>query len=292
MEVFIFNTLSIQEYLAVKHGIKPVMRQGIDAKDLETLRQKVESENLSLLTKTLDISRRINQKQKMTDKILVAYISKSMKLAKQTHKAEMGQDDKRFGELLGYPECCVSFYQDKIPHPTDDKFSFTLHTLSNTKGKPSFFTNNIFNFQTKVGTKHKLDTFNVYKNLLGDRLNHFLISHIPCSYRCKESIGLGKERLKILEEEYKEFTKRLVSDIRKTFLVMDDFNWVSFDGKADGNSIRYRKAEPFLASHDGNKFVRGNRVVIEGKEIEILKDEKLLHKISNLSNGPKVADFS
>ena len=149
----IFDILDLQEFLAVKNDIRPVMRQGLEKESIDAIKRKVEKEKMRVLLKTVDIPRSVNKNRIFHKKNIVAYISKSMELAKETYKAEKENDDKNFGKLLGYPECCVDFYQHVIPHPTGDEFSFVLHTFSNTNGKPLFYTNNIFNFQTTQFSK-------------------------------------------------------------------------------------------------------------------------------------------
>jgi len=288
----IFEILSIQEFLAVKNDIRPVMRQGLEKESIDTIKRKVEKEKMCLLLKTLDIPRLVNKNQIFKERNIVAYISKSMELAKQTYRADIESDDKNFGRLLGYPECCVDFYQHKIPHPTGDEFSFVLHTFSNTNDKSSFYTNNIFNFQSRLPTKHKLDIFDSFKEMLEERIRLFLISHIPCSYRCKESIRIGSEILKLLENENQQFAGNVVSFLRKTFLVLDDFNWVSFDGKVNGNSICYRTAKPFLTLYPPDKFIQGNKVIVDSNEIKIFKDGDLLHEIRKPDKNFGILDFS
>lgn len=292
MDKAIFNVLSIQEFLAVKNDIKLVMRRGVEKGNIDIIKRKVEKEKMCLLLKTVDTSRLVNKNQISHQKSIVAYISKSMELAKQAYKAEKKGDQITFGRLLNYPECCVDFYQYKIPQPTGDEFSFVLHTFSNTNGKPSFYTNNIFNFQTRAPTKHKLNILNSFKDVLGERIRHFLISHIPCSFRCKESIRIGREIFKLLKKENKRFARDIVSDLRKIFLVLDDFNWVSFDGKLNRNSISFRKAYPFLALHPEEKFIRGNKVIVNSDKIKILKDGNLLHEIRKPNKNFGVLDFS
>lgn len=289
----IFNILSIQEFLAVKNDIKPVMRGGgIRKEHAEIIRQELKKEKMRVLVKTLDIPRLVDKNQFFHEKHIMLYISKSMELARQAYKAEKEGDQISFGRLLGYPECCVDFYQHKIPNPVDDEFSFVLNTLSNTNGKPSFYTNNIFNFQTRAPTKHRLDIFNNFSSLLGERTKHFLVSHIPCSYRCKESIRIGREILKLIKNEDQQFARDIVSDIRKTFLVMDDFNFISFDGKVDGNSICYRTAEPLLTLYPSDKFIQGNKVIVGSNEIKIFNDGDLLHKIRKSVENARILDFS
>ena len=283
--------ISSQEFLALKNDIKPVIRQGIEKGDVNILGKLLKKEKMCILPKTLDIPRSVNEHPISHKKSIVAYISKSMKLARDAYHADKENDQLTLGKLLGYPECCVNFYQYKIPHPTGDDFSFVLHTFHKTEGKPSFYTNNIFNLQTRVNTAYKLKIFNRFKNILGNQAKYFLISHLPCSYRCKESMKTGKKILKFLKEEDREFAKNVVYSLKKIFLVMDDFNFISFDGRANGNSIYYQAANPFLTACPSDKFTRGNKVIVDGNEIKILKDGDLLHKAGIPIGNAKILDF-
>lgn len=284
--------VSIQEFLAVKNDIRSVIRQGLEKEIIETIKRRVKKEKMCILIKNLDTRRVVNKNQISHQKGIVAYISKSMELAKQAHKAEKEGNQISFGRLLGYPECCIDFYQHKILHPTGNEFSFVLHTFSNTNGKPSFYTNNIFNFQTRVPTQYKLKILNSFGKVLGERVRHFLVSHIPCSYNCKESIRIGKEILKLLKNEDNQFARDVVSNLKKIFLVIDDFNWVSFDGEVNGSSICCRAAEPLLTLYPRDKFIQGSKVIVDSDKIKIFKDGNLLHEIRNPDKNVGILDFS
>jgi hypothetical protein len=288
----LYSYFPVQEILAVKNDIKPVIRQGILEEHVPKIKKHLESEKMRIFVKSIDLPRLINKNRIFYQKEIIAYISKSLKTAKLAYKSEKQNDQLNLGKFLGYPECCIDFYQNKIPQPTGDEFSFNLFTFSYTNGKPSFYTNNIFNFQTKINTKHRLDIFNSFKNDMRNQLKHFLISHIPCSYRCKESIGIGKEILKLLKNEDKQFAKDIISGIKKIFLVIDDFNWVSFEGNTKGNSIFYNSCEIFTTSYKLKKLTYGNNIIFDGNKIKILKDLDVLGEIKNYDKNAKILDFS
>ncbi len=278
--------IKVQEFLAVREGIKPVLIAGINMKFINQIRELCKKHKLHLLVKNLDFHRTAS------DKSTVAYISKSRNLAKQVYEAEADIDDRKLGKLLGYPECCTNCFKNETSRLVNDKFSFVLHTFSKTKGKPSFYANNVFNFESRLGNANKLSIFNKNIVILGKYPHYFLISHIPCSYKCKESVRMGEEILKLLENEDQQLAKNIISALKKPFLVIDDFNWVSFDGKVDKNSIRYHKAEPFLTLYPKDKFIQGNKVIVDSDKIKIFKDENLLHEIRKPVKNARIIDFS
>ena len=278
-------SISRQEYLAVKNGIKPVMRHGIERKSLHELKKYFEKEKMEVVVKNLDFKRTHSDIQ------TVLYISRSRDAAKKTCQAESENSYIEFGKLLGYPECCVLKFEIETASIADEKTSFVLNTFSQTKGKPSFYANNILNFQSRLNFTNKLSLYMENLDMFKKYYKYFLISHVPCSYKCKKSIEIGKKILKIIEKEDPRFAKRIVYNIKRIFLVIDDLNFVSFNGKVKGNSINYLEACPLLPLFKGLNFEKGNIVTVDDNKIRIFRDDKLLNEIKTDSK-PRIIDFS
>lgn len=96
-----------QELLAVKEGIKPVMRTGLGSNYAikNKLTEFCKEFNLHMVIKSFTS---IHGEEFEN----IVYVSKSKELTKQAYEAEKGRDVKKLGELLGYPECCVNFYNN------------------------------------------------------------------------------------------------------------------------------------------------------------------------------------
>jgi len=110
----------------------------------------------------------------------------------------------------------------------------------------------------------------------------YLISHIPCSFNCKESIKTEKDILKVLKIEAPDFAEKTVNALKKVFLFFDDFNWVVFDGKVKNNELKDYKVLPYksLIPKEKIKLIKeGNKIKIFNDEVLIIKDDETLLKI-------------
>ena len=282
-----FCFLNEQEFLAVREGIKPVMRQTVTRKlSVKKVKNMCKKNNLHTVIKSMNVWSPDQQP------VYHIFISKSSKLAKEAYQANKKMDSRKLGELLGYPECCIdNFIKLKNTNPD---CQFILHSFFQTKTKPRFYANDILNFSIrKFFIGRRINQAN--ENFIPT--NHFLISHIPCSYDCKESIKMGRNVLKILIKESNEHAKKIAYALKKPFLVFDDFNWVVFDGNAKSKekAIEYKKILATESSYPENKlkmFMRGDTIKINDENITILKDDEILNTIGkdNTSQGI-VIDF-
>jgi len=110
------------------------------------------------------------------------YISKNKKLAEQAKEAEEDNNHKKLGKLLGYPNCCIKFFEDNFPIESKKSNDYTLATLRNS-------TSFILPFQNNITLRH---------------MDLALISHFPCSFHCKHSIKIAEKNLKTIEKHSKE----------------------------------------------------------------------------------------
>ena len=274
------NISRSQEFLSLREDIKPVMRKNLESSTSNymtksSLNQLCKKYGFQFLIKNFNNIRGEKFKN-------VVYISKSKELARQAYEAEKNIDVKKLGELLGYPECCVKFYDNyyrllarKIKK--NENFSFVKLILNETESKPKFYLNNIFNFQSRI-----FDKILRYEKLLSmnKEINRFhIISHVPCSYDCKESIKIAKRILKIMKTEIPRLREDIIIALKRPFLFFDDFKWVAFDGFVGGNKIVYDRVAPYRSLYPHNKFNKGDKLRVEDKEIFILKNGKIIHKI-------------
>jgi hypothetical protein len=183
------------------------------------------------------------------------------------------------GESLGYPECCVDFYIDFL-HSLPVKDGSCIKTFINTKSKPHFHANNIFNFQSRAsGSFEKVKMLNNL-NASKSYSRYFLISHIPCSYDCSESVAIGRELLKVIKAELPNFADEIVSALNRPFLLFDDFNWIAFNGAAKNKStIEYEGIFPVRSLYPDDAFKNGNKVVVQKDEIQILTNDEITCRI-------------
>lgn len=230
--------LKPQEILAVKEGIKPILRTVVSEVNMESVEKFCRENELHCTIKTH------NELfgEKFENPLYVAYVSSSEDNVKEyceVEKENYGIEIfRKFGELLGYPKCCVDLFfeilQKKIgkrPELCEKEIIYTIQTLKRTKEKPSFYLNNVFNFESRIRS--------IRNNKIIGIPSYSLISHIPCSYNCRKSMEYGKKVLEVLEREAPDFAKQTLHHIKRPVLFYDDFNWIVLDGEVKRNEIHY-----------------------------------------------------
>jgi len=269
-----YGGIQVQELLAVKHGIKPLLRTVIQPENVKSVKMICKEKGLSSMIKSFNQLYGAD----LVSPINIIYISKSKDLLRKAYLSEKSEDRRLIGELLGYPPCCVEFFSEALKN---GKFPYPVKTYLKTEGKPSFLVNNIFKMESRLGSK-ELEIFQ--KDIdFANRIHHlFLISHIPCSYTCKKSIKIGRKILALLKREEPELAKEIVFTLKKPLLFFDDLNWVIFDGKVNGNSINYTSVLPPLSLMQEslvNKFRAGDKIKVGKEIVEIFKNNERIHII-------------
>ena len=167
-------------------------------------------------------------------------------------------DNFRFGYQLGYPKCCVDFFQR---YNNWCKYSYLYEVLKNTpKGQ--------YNYLCNPFTKD---------------ITYSYIYHMPCSYNCKATIELaGKIRAVIVKKE-PEFAKEIDKRLNMPFLVFCEKKFYAFDGRVNNNRIYYKNVYFVDTSPENNIYENvlkmGNCVFLEDKDLVILNNGKLIKKV-------------
>jgi hypothetical protein len=168
------------EVFCVLQGVKPVTRQMINEEDFHKVFTFCENYGLHFELSSFKI---------LKDKELLVqpghpsqghyfmYISKDKEQAQLAKFYEGVKNDRKLGEVLGYPSCCVDFYKEHYYAASQMGDEYSLFSIQNTQGKGSFLNNNLLRF------------FGVS-----------LISHFPCSFNCKETQQYAQQCLTMVEE--------------------------------------------------------------------------------------------
>jgi hypothetical protein len=258
--------IDVQSYLLLKNGIKPVIRTGINNDVMfGYIRNLCQREGFSLKTGTLEM---------FGNKWRVGYISRKSELAEKACELERDNNIMEYGRLLGYPDCCIKNWMARI-HRGDD-----MVIESFIKTKPSFYCNNIFNFESRIDPHREIGQGS--GKIFDKSCHNFLIRHIPCSFDCKESIEIGKKTLELLEMNVPDFAKGVVNVIKKPVLYFDSFRWVVFDGTARGNRLFYKgiaSVDSLIEKSLLDKLSKGNELEVTDKHINIIMSGDLLFKM-------------
>jgi hypothetical protein len=121
------------------------------------------------------------------------YFSMDLELAKKAKFYEHMRNDRKIGELMGYPDCCIDFYLKNYDRAKEIGDEYSLFSLENSSFPMPFYTNNLLRF------------FGIT-----------LISHFPCSFNCEKSVEMGEIFLNCVEYENKDvaaFLRRHLSSV-------------------------------------------------------------------------------
>ncbi len=106
------------------------------------------------------------------------YISKDADTAKKAKLFQKRGNDLEFGRLLGYPECCVQFFERFKKKAEGRNMDFTLFGLD------------------------RLESFPFYNNYALRCFDVSLIHHFPCSPDCAKSRHLAKNNMAFLKAKF------------------------------------------------------------------------------------------
>lgn len=199
-------------------------------------------------------------------------LSKKAKYLKDSKKAYQLKRFDLIGRYLGYPECCVKFYDENFltgDHCPDD-FLRAIYYNSN-----DFFwlLNNILNFDGRI------KGVNLPRNFMPFiEKNGFvsLISHSPCSYNCKQSLKIALLNLKY----FLLYCRPVINDLhilKKSILYINDFHFVILDGHSRRNSIKYNRVLVCLGLDRLKSFLlNGDKIEIDNKSLVVLKGKKII----------------
>ncbi len=180
-------------------------------------------------------------------------------------------DHLRFGKCLGFPDCCISFFNK---YNNWKFYSHPYQTLIHTRGDFSYHCNN-----------HLMDS------------TYFYIHHLPCSYNCTATIELSKKvENKIMEVE-PEFVKKTNRLLKKPLLVFSEKNFVMFDGKLKGNELTYNDSwyhSNYAREEEKVAFIseikKGNRIIHKEDMLHIYMDSNLIRRV-NMNKGWFLIEF-
>jgi hypothetical protein len=275
-------------FMAVVKGVKPLMDDWVAVERYQDFKQMCEryhlyvtpncifrelpksaienAEGKEILTTTKSQATPFDPRAK--EGVLHLYISSSKKIIEEAPKfgwytmivddaviSNPLMDNLRYGLLLGYPKCCVSFF-------INDRQGVNqiYEAYKNTHGEPSFYCN----------------------PFLHD-FHYFLTHNFPCSFRCKETTKQARNLLKAIREEEPEYAKKIEYHLKLPLLAFHIRDAIAFEGKMSNGEIRYSNSYylsfPNIGKAPYKKFQEGNRVKVTQDRILIFKDEMLLHSI-------------
>lgn len=164
----------------------------------------------------------------------------------------------KFGYGLGYPECCVDFFQK---YNNWQRYSYLYEIFRNS-------------------SKEKYDYL---CNPFTKDITYSYIYHMPCSFDCGATADLAVRIRSAIYEEEPEFAKRIDEHLRLPVLVFYERKFYAFKGEIKHGRLYYtdvyfigQMSEKNLYEDDLRK---GSCVFLDNKDVVILDKGKLVKRI-------------
>ena len=199
------------EILYVMNGFKKTTRI-IIAQDAEInlIKNFVENKNLNMEVSTLKyITKKDGNKTLYTsysepvklnhkkEGLRYLYISKSKKLSLLARVTDEHQHTEEFGKILGYPECCIEFYNRNIQICLREKKDLMHNVLD----------------ETNIPFPYPF-----WNNFVARCFDVSFLSHYPCSFNCKESIKIAKERLQLIRSILPSLAEYIIKQLKSAIV--------------------------------------------------------------------------
>jgi hypothetical protein len=287
-----FTSSQLTMIMAVVKGIKPCMDDWVRVDRFDAYRKACKRYGLFMKPDTIfrvvkkdDLPESIIGKQRLTtttafglplnrpekDGSFHVFISKTKKGLDNAFKngwypliinnrviAKPLADAFKFGYDLGYPGCCVAFFQK---YNNWNKYSNLYEIYKNTPESKYSYLCNPF-------TKD---------------MTYSYIYHMPCSYHCQDTIKLTKRLRAAIKEEEPEFVKRIDEHLKLPALVFYERKAYVFEGKLKNKKLFYKEVYFIGQLMENNLYEadlkRGDCLFMEGKDLVILKKGRLIKRV-------------
>jgi len=183
------------------------------------------------------------------------YVSRKKDNAEKAKKYESENNHKKLGKALGYPSCCIEFFE-KHNKDQEKRFNdYLLKSLSSSKG-------HVFPFHTNIAARH---------------FDLALLSHFPCSFHCKESKKQAESRLKIAEEYSIQYEAILRKMLKEPIIYTENYGiFMLRDAKLKDSKLTYsgimatkeNKLTSLLRNNNKLKIINKNHIKVGNQEIK------------------------
>jgi hypothetical protein len=175
-------------------------------------------------------------------------------------------DHLEFGRLLGYPQCCIDFFEKS-----------NNWTRTNSYAEACLNTT----------------TFDYRTNCFGKNLGYSLSFHLPCRFDCEQTVRFSARVLQMLERTEPEYAGNCFELLRKPVLSLNEREVVLLDGAVTGpGQISYASAANLFATPKSelDAIKAGNTIEIRGRFVTVFRNKELVEVIECRCDefGPKV----
>lgn len=254
-------TGQLPEIIATEQGLKPVSRfRCYDESDYEHLKEACETYEIQVIRGHVTFDRYRTNAEEFG---FYVYIEKAKRLDPSVNDSG---DQARFGEILGYPKCCIN---------NSLKFS-------KSKGRKEKYLKDKIDF--------RLNTFLKFSNF-------YLISHFPCSWKCNRTIKYADNLCQALADYDKNYFNLLKKNLRYPALIafpkksnfLDSFDHrdgILFNGQSNGNTLHYKNFQRIsivdsddLLDDTISHLYQGNNLKVDKNQIIIRNGREEIAKL-------------
>lgn len=187
------------------------------------------------------------------------YLSKIEKNAILAKRFDEVKDSEKFGKILGFPRCCIEFFNHYYKEANSKQGDFILCVLKETIEPPPY---------------------NFYNNYAARYFGYSLLSHFPCSFSCKQSAQIA-ENYRLILEKYSSSWAKNFERIQKSTILYTEYHGIFLfkKYKLKQSTFWYDNNE-ILSTIDNYLFSdlkQGNNIKIVNKNYVIIfsNDNKL-----------------
>jgi hypothetical protein len=162
-------------------------------------------------------------------------------------------DHAFFGRALGYPPCCLAFFQLRNNWQEDNHYYASYRA---TLGQPCWLANGL--------PRHSAC---------------FLAPHIPCSFSCAATVSYSAALLRLIEDEASAYACEIRRRLTNPMLCLSELRLYEFEGVLRANRLSYRTVEPLNPTSQEDDVYRmlreGDECIIEANIVKILRGGQL-----------------
>lgn len=201
---------------------------------------------------------------------------------------------REWGELLGYPSCCVKFYSDWKRGGRGD---LVRRAAAATRGRFDFRLNNICNYFSRLsGTKvpygHAIAGLNARAGTPISILH--VASWHSCSYSCPAALGKAREIFSFLSRYTPDLAAWLEDHLSRPVVFFDTFRFLFLEGSPAKAGVSYSAVRPphsLLGAADRARAARGDRMMPAPRGASVFSGGR---RLGAVGAGPRalILDFS
>ncbi len=202
-------------------------------------------------------------------------------LSREYSKTGKERDNIKIGKLLGYPQCCIEFHSKWLKLRNEKGELYANFEIFKNSKKYHWELNFFYNFQTRIKEEDEYEILREYISLnkdIEDVLSSlYLVSWIPHSFDCSESLKIAQNTFRILSEKLPDFAIKLKEILSRPVLFLDKWEWYTLDLEVIKDENEYIKAKinrvvPPYAPYQRSDL--SNKTVIAYKDRPIVEIDK------------------